>query len=168
MDANWQYGEEGRWWQIGHSSCFRVGDAHSTDVSGLFSLLFIRFFLSPSPLKPCWYCTCLIMMKHVPFSPNLSAVAWFVLCNDLRDLQAWRKCKLAFSSLGWRCGGWVYNNKYQNEYQMAEPCSYYTCLMIMKHVPISPNLYTTALTVLHVMFTVTFKREGPARLQLEL
>ncbi len=122
MDANWQSGEEGRWWQIGHSSCFRVGDAHSTDVSGLLSLLFIRFFLSPSPLKPCGYCTCLIMMKHVPFSSNLSAIVWFVLCNDLRDLQAWRKCKLAFSSLGWRCGGWVYNNKYQNEYQMAEPC----------------------------------------------
>ncbi len=162
MNANWQYGEEGRWWQIGHSSCCRVGDAHSTDVSGLFSLLFIRFFLSPSPLKPCGYCTCMIMMKHVPFSPNLSAVAWYVLRNDLRELRAWRKCKLAFSSLGWRCWGWVYNNKYQNEYQMAEPCGYYTCLIIMKHVPFSPNLYTTALTVLHVIFTVTFKRAGNA------
>jgi hypothetical protein len=55
---------------------------------------------------------------------------------------------------------------------MAEPCGYYTCLIIMKHVPFSPNLYTTALTVLHVMFTVTFKRAGnanwPARLKLEL
>jgi hypothetical protein len=43
---------------------------------------------------------------------------------------------------------------------------------MMKHVPFSPNLYTTALTVLHVIFTVTFKRKGhanwPARLQAEL
>jgi hypothetical protein len=45
---------------------------------------------------------------------------------------------------------------------MAEPCGYYTCLIMMKHVPFSPNLYTTALTVLHVMFTATFKREGHA------
>ena len=88
MDANWQYGEEGRWWQRVRCSCYRVGDPHSTDVSGLFSLLFIRFFLLPSPLKPCGYCTCLIMMKHVPFSPNLSAVAWYVLRNDLRDLRS--------------------------------------------------------------------------------
>jgi hypothetical protein len=36
----------------------------------------------------------------------------------------------------------------------------------------SPNLYTTALTVLHVLFPATFKREGhanwPARVQVEL
>jgi hypothetical protein len=78
----------------------------------------------------------------------------------------------AFPSLGWRCWGWVYNNKYQNEYQIAEPCGYFICLIMMKHVPFSPNLYTTALTVLHVIFTVTFNREGhanwPTRLQVEL
>jgi hypothetical protein len=42
----------------------------------------------------------------------------------------------------------------------------------MQHVQFSPNLYTTALTVLHVIFTVTFKREGhanwPTSLQVEL
>jgi hypothetical protein len=47
-----------------------------------------------------------------------------------------------------------------------------TCLIMMQHVSFSPNLYTTALTVLHVMFPVTFKSEGlakcPARLQVEL
>jgi hypothetical protein len=36
----------------------------------------------------------------------------------------------------------------------------------------SPNLYSTALTVLHVLFPATFKREGhanwPARVQVEL
>jgi hypothetical protein len=60
----------------------------------------------------------------------------------------------------------------QNEYQMAEPCGYYICLIMMKDKRFSPKLYTTALTVLHVMFTVTFKCEGhatwPARLQVEL
>ncbi len=129
-------------------------------------------FLSPSPLKPCGYFTCLIMMKHAPFSPNLSAVAWYVLRNDLRDLRMWRTGGLPFPFAGRRCRGWVYNNQNQNEYQMAEPCGYCTCLIRMKHVPFSPNLYTTALTVLHVIFTVTFKREGhanwPARLQVEL
>jgi hypothetical protein len=48
---------------------------------------------------------------------------------------------------------------------MAEPCGYYTCLIMMKHVLFSPNLYTTALTVLHVMFTVTFKREAVKDMQ---
>ncbi len=57
---------------------------------------FYTIFWSPSPLKPSGYCICLIMMKHVAFSPNLSAVAWYVLHNDLRDLRTWRKCKLAF------------------------------------------------------------------------
>ena len=37
--------------------------------------------------------------------------------NDLRDLRDWRKCKLAFPSLSFRCLGWVYKN--ENEYQMA-------------------------------------------------
>jgi hypothetical protein len=39
-------------------------------------------------------------------------------------------------------------NQNQNEYQMAEPCGFCTCLIMMKHVQFSPNLYTTALTVL--------------------
>ena len=59
MDANWQYGEEGRWWQIVRCNCCRVGDVHSTDVSGLFSLLFIRFFCHPhlsslAAIVPAW------------------------------------------------------------------------------------------------------------------
>jgi hypothetical protein len=52
--------------------------------------------------------------------------------------------------------------------KMAEPCGYCTCLIMIQHVQFSPNLYTTALTVLHVMIPATFKREGyanwPARL----
>jgi hypothetical protein len=62
-----------------------------------FSLSFYTIFWSPSPLKPCGYCTCLIMMKHVPFSPNLSAVAWYVLCNDLRDLQGMKEMQTGLS-----------------------------------------------------------------------
>jgi hypothetical protein len=50
------------------------------------------FFHPYSLLKPCGYCTCLIIMKHVPFSPNLYTT-WHVLLNDLRDLRKWRKCK---------------------------------------------------------------------------
>jgi hypothetical protein len=112
-----------------------------------FSLAFYTTFSfshPDPPLKPCGYCTCLIMKQHVSSSPNLSPVVWHVL----RDLRAWRKCKLAFPSLGWRSLGWVYNNQNQNEYQMAEPCGYCTCLIMMHHVQFSPNLYTTALTVL--------------------
>jgi hypothetical protein len=48
-------------------------------------------------------------------------------------------------------------------------------LIMMKHVSFSPNLYTTSVTVLHVMFLVTFKREGhpvwtnwPTCLQVDL
>jgi hypothetical protein len=78
--------------------------------------------------------------------------------NDLRDLRDWRKCKLAFPSLSLRCLGWVYKN--ENEYQMAESCGFRTYLIMMQHVQFSTNLYTTALTVLHVMFPATFKREG--------
>jgi hypothetical protein len=44
MDANWQYGEEGRWWQIVRCSCCRVRDPHSTDVSGW--LVFWRWGLT--------------------------------------------------------------------------------------------------------------------------
>jgi hypothetical protein len=57
----------------------------------------------------CGYCTCFIMLKHVPFSPNLYTTAWHVLLNDLRDLPFWKTCKLAIPSAGWRCWGWVYN-----------------------------------------------------------
>ncbi|EFX87416.1 hypothetical protein DAPPUDRAFT_97041 [Daphnia pulex] len=69
-------------------------------------------------------------------------------------------------------GDGVYKNQYQNEYQMAEPCGYCTCLIMMQHVQFSPNLCNTALTVLHVnMFPASFKREGhanwPARLKVE-
>jgi hypothetical protein len=28
--------------------------------------------------------------------------------------------RTAFTSAGWRCWGWVYNNQYQNEYQMHQ------------------------------------------------
>jgi hypothetical protein len=76
--------------------------------------------------------------------------------NDLRDLRDWRKCKLAFLSLSLRCFGWVYKN--ENEYQMA--LNLLDVLMMMQQVQFSTNLYTTALTVLHVMFPATFKREG--------
>jgi hypothetical protein len=111
-----------------------------------FSLYFYTIFFSPSPPKPCGYSTCLIMVQHVSSSPSLSAFAWHVLRYVSRDLRKWRKW--TFPSLGWWCWGWVYNNQNQNEYQMAEPCGYCTCLIMMQHVQFSPNLYTTALTVL--------------------
>jgi hypothetical protein len=85
-----------------------------------------------------------------------------------------KEMQTAFPSLGWLCWGWVYNNKYQKWISngWALRLLYLLDNDEMKHVPFSPNLYTTALTVLHVMFTVTFKREGhanwPARLQVEL
>jgi hypothetical protein len=115
----------------------------------IFLSPFIRFFLTlTSQLKPCGYFTYLIMMLHVSSSPNLYTTALTVLRNDLHDLRKWRKCKLAFPSVGCRWWGWVYKNQNQNEYQMAEPCGYCTCLIMMKHVQFSPNLYATALTVL--------------------
>jgi hypothetical protein len=76
--------------------------------------------------------------------------------NDLHDLRL--KCKLVFPSLGRRCWGWVYKNQYQNEYQIAYPCGYSTCLIMLKNVSFSPNLFTTACQF-YVMFLVTFKRE---------
>jgi hypothetical protein len=77
--------------------------------------------------------------------------------NDLHDLRL--KCKLAFPSAGRRFWGWVYKNQYQNEYQIAYPCGYSTCLIMLKNVSFSPNLFTTACQF-YVMFLVTFKREG--------
>jgi hypothetical protein len=116
----------------------------STAFSRFLSLLLYDFFLilTSSALPPWGYCTCLIMMKHVSFSPNLYTTAWHVLGNDLRDLRARRTGKLAFPSLGWRCWGWVYNNQYQNDFQTAEACGYCTCLIMLQHVPFSPNLYS--------------------------
>ncbi len=81
-------------WQILRCSCCRVGDTRSTDFCSPFSLLLYDFSHPDSPLKPCGYCTCLIMMKNVPFAPNLYPVAWHVFRNDLRDLWARRTCKL--------------------------------------------------------------------------
>jgi hypothetical protein len=51
---------------------------------------------------------------------------------------------------------WIPNQSKSD--QMAEPCGYCTCLIMMQHVQFSPNLYTTALTVLHVIFPATFKQ----------
>jgi hypothetical protein len=68
MVANWQYGEECRWWV--RCSCCRVGYAHSTDFPSVFLSPFILFFFSPSPLKPCGCCTCLIMIQNVRPHPT--------------------------------------------------------------------------------------------------
>jgi hypothetical protein len=66
---------------------------HTRLISVAFSLSLYTTFSHPySLLKPCGYCTCLIIMKHVQFSPNLYTT-WHVLLNDLRDLRKWRKCK---------------------------------------------------------------------------
>jgi hypothetical protein len=181
MIANWFYDVGDSWWQILHCSCCRVGDPHSTDFPPpflFFSLLLYDFFFISSPLKPCGYCICLIMMRHVPFSPNLYTT-WHILRNDLRDLRKWRK--MFFPSAGWRSWGWVYKNQYKNEYQMVMAYGYCTCLIMMQHVSFSPNLYTTArfspnlyttAWQFYEMIPVTFKREGhanwPARLQVEL
>ncbi len=48
----------------------RVGDAPSIDLPSPFLSPFIRFFFSPSPLKPCGCCTCLIMMQNVRPHPT--------------------------------------------------------------------------------------------------
>jgi hypothetical protein len=105
---------------VTNSSCCSFGDAHTTDLPSPFLSPFIRFFLTLPP-SPCGYCTCLIMMQNVPFSPNLYTTAWQVWSfsihftiitlkrNDLRDLRASRTCKLTFPSAGWCCWGWVYN-----------------------------------------------------------
>ncbi len=115
---------------------------------------FIRLFLSP-PLKPCGYSTFLIIMQKVRFSPNLYTTAWHVLRNDLHDLRL--KVQTGLSFCRWRCWGWVYKNQYQNEHQKAYLCGYGTCLIMMKHVSFSPNLYTTACQF-NVMFLVTFNQ----------
>jgi hypothetical protein len=59
MDANWQYGEDGRCWQTVRSSCCRVGDAPSTDFPWPFLSPFIRFFYHPhlltlAAIVPAW------------------------------------------------------------------------------------------------------------------
>jgi hypothetical protein len=52
-------------------------------ISMAFSLAFYTIFSHPDPpLKPCGFFTCLIMMLHVSFSPNLSAITWHVLRNE--------------------------------------------------------------------------------------
>ena len=62
-------------------------------------------------------------------------------------------CRLKLLGMG------LQKPRYQNEYQMANPCGYCTCLIMMKHVSFSPNLYITACQF-YVMFLVTFKPEG--------
>ncbi len=83
---------------------------------------FYTIFLSPSPLKFCGYCTCLIMMKHVPFSPNLYTTPWHVLRNDLRDLRKCKDMRTAFTSAGWRCWGWVRTNIKMNTKWKCHEC----------------------------------------------
>ncbi len=85
MIANWQYGEEGRW----SAAVVSVSEMLTRLIfNRRFSRLLYNFF-SPTPLKPCGYFTCLIMMQHVSFSPSLYSTAWHVLRKDLRDLRVW-------------------------------------------------------------------------------
>jgi hypothetical protein len=69
----------------------------------LFSLLLYDFF-SSSPLKPCGYFTCLIMITTRPVltQPLDHCIydKFYLLCNDLPDLRASRTCKLTFPSAG--------------------------------------------------------------------
>jgi hypothetical protein len=45
-------------------------------ISNAFSLSFYTIFSHPvSPPKPYGLRTCLIMMQHIPFSPNLYTIA---------------------------------------------------------------------------------------------
>ena len=139
-----------------------------------FFLSFYTIFFIPSPLKPWGYCICLIMMRHVPFSPNLYTT-WHILRNDLRDLRKWRK--MFFPSAG--DGSTTTNIKMNTKWLLA--CGYCTCFIMMQHVSFSPNLYITArfspnldttAWQFYGMIPVAFKREGhanwPARLQVEL
>jgi hypothetical protein len=98
MDAKWQYGEEGRWWR----SSLQLLPCRRCSLDWYlwpFLSPFYTIFLSPSPLKPCWYFTCLIMMKHVPFSPNLSAVAWYDTFYVMISVTFERQTGLSFCSL---------------------------------------------------------------------
>jgi hypothetical protein len=108
---------------------------------------FIQIFFSPSPPKPCGYCTCLIKMQQIPFSPNLY-ITRHALRNDFRDLRS----KLAYPSAGWRrWWGWVYNKHNQNEYQM----------LMLQNMSRSQKT-STALhnTFNNLKINVTFEREG--------
>ncbi len=96
---------------------------------------FIRLFLTLTHLLSLWgYCTCLIKMQHVSSSPNLYPVAWHVLRYYLRDLRVWRKCKPAFSSLGWHCWGWVYNS---TNTKIKINTNYCACLISSNSISIS-------------------------------
>jgi hypothetical protein len=58
-------------------------------ISITFSLSFYTTFSHPyPPLKPCGYCTFLIMMHNVRFSPNLYTTACQFLQNVSCDLQS--------------------------------------------------------------------------------
>jgi hypothetical protein len=110
-----------------------------------FSLSFYTIFLSPSPLKPCGYCTCLKMIKHVSSSPNLYTTAWHVLSNDLRDLRMWRTGGLPFPFAGWRCwdGSATTNIKMNTKWlcntSRSHPTS--TPLHDKFYVPFLPQVY---------------------------
>jgi hypothetical protein len=132
MIVNWFYDGGDSWIQIVRCSCCRVGDPHPTNSHWLvfwrwgltfpgrqaFSLSFYTVFSHHSPPKPCVYCTCLIMMRHVPFSPNLYTTE-HISRNDLRDLRKWRQ--MFFPSASWRCRGWVYNNQNQTRVVLTQP-----------------------------------------------
>ncbi len=141
-------------------------------ISFVSSLSFYTTFSHPDPpFKPCGYCTFLIMMQNVRFSPYLYNTAcqfyemflvtspflypfirffltltsqalrlFYLLDNDAKlpvltqplhhsmtrftEWSPWPSIEMqnGLSFCRWRCGGWVYKNKYQNEYQMAYPC----------------------------------------------
>jgi hypothetical protein len=73
MIANWQYGEEGRW-RV-RCSCFRVGDAHSTDFPSPFLSPFIRFFFLTLTSKALRVLYLLDNDAKRPSSPNLYTAA---------------------------------------------------------------------------------------------
>jgi hypothetical protein len=87
MIANWQYGEEGRWWQMERCNCCRVGDAHSTDFLSPFLSRYIRFFFLTLTSKALRVLYLLDNDAKRPSSPNLYTTAWHVLRKDLRDLR---------------------------------------------------------------------------------
>jgi hypothetical protein len=134
-------------------SCCRVGDAHSTDFNRLFSLLSYDFF-SPSPPKPCGYCTCLIMVQHVSFSPSLYSLHHSMTRftrNDLRDLRREGQANWPFLLQVDVAGdGYTTNNIKMNTKWLRNTSRSY------------PN-YTPLHHTFYVMISVTFERKGHAK-----
>jgi hypothetical protein len=122
-------------WQTERCSCCRVGDAPSIDLPSPFLSRFKRFFFSPSPLKPCGCCTCLIMMQNVRPHPTSTPLHDTFYVNVMISVTFECDCPflLQFDVAG---DGSTTTNIKMNTKWLCNTCRF------------SPNLYTTAWQVL--------------------